>query len=45
MHAPAAGRAIADLLASREPPFDLSGFALAPLLRNEPRLDPERMVI
>jgi glycine/D-amino acid oxidase-like deaminating enzyme len=45
MHAPAAGRAICDLVAGRTPPFDLDGFALAPLLRNEPRLDPERMVI
>jgi sarcosine oxidase subunit beta len=45
MHAPAAGRAVADLLAGRPPPFDLDGFSLAPLLENRPRLDPERMVI
>ncbi|MHC5012693.1 MAG: NAD(P)/FAD-dependent oxidoreductase, partial [Planctomycetota bacterium] len=45
MHAPAAGRAIADLLSGAEPQFDLTGFALAPLLDNEPREDPERMVI
>jgi sarcosine oxidase subunit beta len=45
MHAPAAGRAIADLVSGGDSPFDLSGFALAPLLENRPRLDPERMVI
>ena len=45
MHAPAAGRAISDLLAGERPPFDLSGFALQPLLENRPRPDPERMVI
>ena len=45
MHAPAAGRAISDLLAGTPPPFDLSGFALQPLLENRPRPDPERMVI
>jgi len=45
MHAPAAGRAIADLLSGATPTFDLSGFALQPLLENRPRPDPERMVI
>ncbi len=45
MHAPAAGRAIADLLGQAPPTFDLSGFALQPLLENRPRPDPERMVI
>jgi glycine/D-amino acid oxidase-like deaminating enzyme len=45
MHAPAAGRAIADLLAGETPPFDLAGFALQPLLENRARVDPERMVI
>lgn len=45
MHAPAAGRAISDLIAGETPPFDLEGFAVAPLLANEPRHDPERMVI
>jgi sarcosine oxidase subunit beta len=45
MHAPAAGRAISDLLAGEKPPFDLSGFALQPLLENRARPDPERMVI
>lgn len=45
MHAPAAGRAVADLVLGRPPTFPLEGFALAPLLRNEPRPDPERMVI
>jgi sarcosine oxidase subunit beta len=45
MHAPAAGRAISDLVAGERPPFDLSGFALDPLLLNRPRPDPERMII
>lgn len=45
MHAPAAGRALSDLVAGETPPFDLSGFALQPLLENRPRPDPERMVI
>lgn len=45
MHAPAAGRAIADLLSGAPPLFDLSAFALAPLLRGEARPDPEKMVI
>jgi len=45
MHAPAAGRAMSDLLAGRKPPFDMSGFALDPLLENRMRPDPERMVI
>jgi glycine/D-amino acid oxidase-like deaminating enzyme len=45
MHAPAAGRAISDLIRGEPPPFDLEGFALQPLLENRPRVDPERMVI
>jgi glycine/D-amino acid oxidase-like deaminating enzyme len=45
MHAPAAGRAIADLISGSPGPFDLEAFALAPLLANEPRTDPERMII
>jgi sarcosine oxidase subunit beta len=45
MHAPAAGRAVADLLGGAPPIFDLSGFALQPLLENRPRPDPERMII
>lgn len=45
MHAPAAGRAVADLLTDAPPLFDLSAFALSPLLENRPRPDPERMVI
>lgn len=45
MHAPAAGRAIADLLTGAPPLFDLEAFALAPLLAGEARKDPERMVI
>jgi glycine/D-amino acid oxidase-like deaminating enzyme len=45
MHAPAAGRAVADLALRKKPTFDLEGFALAPLLKNEPRPDRERMVI
>ncbi len=45
MHAPAAGKAIADLAMGTTPPFPVDGFALAPLLVNEPRPDPERMVI
>jgi glycine/D-amino acid oxidase-like deaminating enzyme len=45
MHAPAAGRSVADLVRGRKPPFPMEGFALAPLLSNRPRLDGERMVI
>ena len=45
MHAPASGRATADLVTGRTPPFEMDGFALAPLLENRPRPDPERMVI
>jgi glycine/D-amino acid oxidase-like deaminating enzyme len=45
MHAPAAGRAVADLATGRTPAFPMEPFALAPLLRNEPRAEPERMVI
>jgi glycine/D-amino acid oxidase-like deaminating enzyme len=45
MHAPAAGRAVADLVRGVPPPFPMEGFALAPLLENRPRPDPERMVI
>jgi sarcosine oxidase subunit beta len=45
MHAPAAGRAIADLVSGAPPLFDLTGFALEPLLEDRPRPDPERMVI
>jgi glycine/D-amino acid oxidase-like deaminating enzyme len=45
MHAPAAGRAVADLATGSAPPFPLEGFALGPLLENRPRPDPERMVI
>jgi len=45
MHAPAAGRALSDMLAGETPPFDMSGFALQPLLDNQMRPDPERMVI
>ena len=45
MHAPAAGRAVADLALGRTPTFPLDGFALAPLLENRERADRERMVI
>ena len=45
MHAPAAGRAVADLVLSLPPTFPMEGFALAPLLEDRPRPDPERMVI
>jgi len=45
MHAPAAGRATADLVTGKAPTFEMEGFALAPLLQNQPRPDPERMVI
>jgi len=45
MHAPAAGRAVADLVLGRTPPFPMEGFALAPLLRNESRAGRETMVI
>lgn len=45
MHAPAAGRAVADLITGAPPLFDLRAFALEPLLRGEARPDPEKMVI
>ncbi len=45
MHAPAAGRVVTDLVLSRKPCVDLRAFALEPLLKNEERADPERMVI
>jgi glycine/D-amino acid oxidase-like deaminating enzyme len=45
MHAPAAGRAVADLALGRTPTLPLDGFALAPLLENRERADRERMVI
>jgi sarcosine oxidase subunit beta len=45
MHAPAAGRAVADLARRAQPPFPMEPFALGPLLQNEPRAEPERMVI
>lgn len=45
MHAPAAGRATADLVLGRAPTFPMEGFALAPLLRNESRAGRETMVI
>jgi sarcosine oxidase subunit beta len=45
MHAPASARATADLVLGREPPFPLEPFALAPLLENRPRAEPEGMVI
>jgi glycine/D-amino acid oxidase-like deaminating enzyme len=45
MHAPAAGRAVADLATGGKPAFPMEPFALEPLLRNEPRAEPERMVI
>lgn len=45
MHAPAAGRALSDMLVGETPPFDMDGFALGPLLENRMRPDPERMVI
>lgn len=45
MHAPAAGRAMADLVTGRPPTFPMEGFSLAPLLENRARPDAERMVI
>jgi len=45
MHAPAAGRAVADLVLGRAPLFPMDGFALGPLLENRVRGDAERMVI
>jgi len=45
MHAPATGRAVADLVLDRSPPFELDALALAPLLRGERRSDPEDMVL
>ncbi|MCE9582174.1 MAG: FAD-binding oxidoreductase [Planctomycetes bacterium] len=45
MHAPATGRIVADLVLGRKAPVSLEALALEPLLRNEEREDPERMVI
>jgi len=45
MHAPAAGRLVADMILGRKTSVDLAAFALEPLLLNEEREDPERMVI
>jgi hypothetical protein len=36
---------VADLARGVAPCFPMEPFALAPLLRNEPRAEPERMVI
>ncbi|MBI3270318.1 MAG: FAD-binding oxidoreductase [Planctomycetes bacterium] len=45
MHAPAAGEAVRDLVLGRTPPFNLAPFQIDKLLRNEPREDPETVVI
>ena len=45
MHAPAAGRATADLVLGKAPTFPMEGFALAPLLENKSRAGRETMVI
>ncbi|NUN50883.1 MAG: FAD-binding oxidoreductase [Candidatus Brocadiae bacterium] len=45
MHAPATGRLVADMILGRPAPIDLKALSLDPLLRNEERDDPERMVI
>jgi glycine/D-amino acid oxidase-like deaminating enzyme len=45
MHAPAAGKAIADLVVGAKPLFPMDAFALGPLLENRHRADEERMVI
>ncbi|MEK7467720.1 MAG: FAD-dependent oxidoreductase [Planctomycetota bacterium] len=45
MHAPATGRIVADLILQRKATIDLRALALEPLLKNEKREDPERMVI
>lgn len=45
MHAPATAAIIRALVLGEEPPVDASALALEPLLRNEPREDPEEVVI
>ncbi len=45
MHAPATGAIVCALILGEPPPVDRSALALAPLLRNEPRPDPEEVVI
>ena len=45
MHAPAAGRATADLVLGKAPTFPMEGFELEPLLRNASRAGRETMVI
>jgi len=45
MHAPATGALVRALVLGETTPFDPAPLALAPLLRNEPREDPEEVVI
>jgi glycine/D-amino acid oxidase-like deaminating enzyme len=45
MHAPATGALVRALVLGEPPPFDAAALALAPLLKNEPRDDPEEVVI
>lgn len=45
MHAPATGALVRALVLGEPPPCDAEALALAPLLRNEPRKDPEEVVI
>lgn len=45
MHAPATGALVRALVLGEKPPMDAEALALAPLLRNEPRKDPEEVVI
>jgi glycine/D-amino acid oxidase-like deaminating enzyme len=45
MHAPATGRIVTDLILGRPTIADVKAFDVGPLLRNEEREDPEKMVI
>jgi glycine/D-amino acid oxidase-like deaminating enzyme len=45
MHAPATGALVRALVLGEAPPVDPAPLALAPLLENRPRLDPEEVVI
>ena len=45
MHAPAAGQLACALALGSQPPFDAAPLALAPLLANAARPDPEHMII
>ncbi|GIW72078.1 MAG: FAD-dependent oxidoreductase [Planctomycetota bacterium] len=45
MHAPATGMMVRALVLDEPPPFDPAALALAPLLENRPRPDPETVII